>query len=185
MNRSINPALLPTLVLMLFSWSGAQAATSAQIGDPTGYGFGGHHMEHNLVLPQIALGSHYTTRVLLLNMGNAQRMPWATDQALVNTSDRTVTVNLDLRGPDGASATHADRTLQPGEQIVEFADELFEGQVPEGFQGSIEVSADGEDVVVLGLLMSDDVLTSIPTRHYGQWQNGDGHMGGGMRQAGR
>ncbi len=313
MNRSISFALLSILAVVLLPWNGAQAAASAQADDPTDHGFDGHHMDHNLVLPQIALGSHYTTRVLLLNMGNDQSMPWATEQALktsgtvhffhqdgspfaagvngaapspeygftlqegetlsltltatgedtpgwalievnddpaqdsswgmmdgssmqrgrrlmatafytlrndqgtlvsevgvlpalfeqgmfmntvlpvlnesatrtgvalVNTSDQTVTVTLNLRGPDGTSMTHADRTLEPGEQIAEFADELFEGLVPEGFQGSIEVSADGQDVVVLGLLMSDGVLTSIPTRHYGQWQSSDGHMGGGMQ----
>jgi hypothetical protein len=173
MNRPISSTLLLTLVLTLSAWSGAQAATSAPDQ--------GHLVSEVGVLPALFEQAMFTNTVLpVLNESTTR-----TGVALVNTSDQTITVNLNLRGPDGASVTHADRTLEPGEQIAEFADELFQGQVPEGFQGSIEVSADGQDVVVLGLLMADGVLTSIPSRHYGQWQSSGGHMGGGMQQAER
>lgn len=49
-----------------------------------------------------------------------------------------------------------------------------------GAQAATSAQAGGQDVVVLGLLMSDGVLTSIPTRHYGQWESSGG-MGGGMQ----
>ena len=48
-------------------------------------GFEKHNMDHDLVLPQLAVGQHYVTSLLLLNMGNAQVMNWVSPANLVTT----------------------------------------------------------------------------------------------------
>lgn len=48
--------------------------------DDDWHGFDDHHVDHNLVLPQIAVGQHYTTTLFFANLGNSQRMPWAEDE---------------------------------------------------------------------------------------------------------
>ena len=52
---------------------------------PSFIGYGGHEMNQNLVLPQVAVGQHYTTSILLLSMANAQQMNWVTPQNLKTT----------------------------------------------------------------------------------------------------
>ncbi len=52
---------------------------------PSLMGYGGHEINQDLVLPQVAVGQHYTTSVTLLNMANAQQMNWATSQNLRTT----------------------------------------------------------------------------------------------------
>ncbi len=49
---------------------------------PSFIGYGGHEMNQNLILPQVAVGQHYTTSIVLLNMANSQQMTWATPQDL-------------------------------------------------------------------------------------------------------
>ncbi len=49
---------------------------------PSFIGYDGHEMDQNLILPQVAVGQHYTTSILLLNMASSQQMPWVTPQNL-------------------------------------------------------------------------------------------------------
>ncbi len=52
---------------------------------PSLIGYGGHEMNQNLILPQVAVGQHYTTSIVLLNMANSQQMTWAAPQDLKTT----------------------------------------------------------------------------------------------------
>ncbi len=66
------------------------AASFAQMpgmgtGPGTFVGYAGHNMDHDLVLPQIVVGQHYTTSMMLLNMGNSQMMSWVPAQNLITT----------------------------------------------------------------------------------------------------
>jgi len=54
-------------------------------GSGTFAGHEGHNMDHDLILPQVAVGQHYTTSLLLLNMGNSQVMNWVPAQNLTTT----------------------------------------------------------------------------------------------------
>ncbi len=55
-------------------------------GGSSGFvGFEGHNMNFDLILPQIAVGQHYTTSILILNVGNSQVMSWVPTQNLTTT----------------------------------------------------------------------------------------------------
>jgi hypothetical protein len=45
-------------------------------------GYQGHELHENMVVPQFAVGEHYTTSLFLFNMGIMTQMPWMTAQAL-------------------------------------------------------------------------------------------------------
>jgi hypothetical protein len=274
------------------------------------HGFGDHHMEHNLILPQIIVGGNSTTTVMLLNLGNMEQMPWVDNEDLetsgtvhffrqdgnplmveingagpssthsfvlesghsralkltgqgglaqgwalievedddseestwgnmdghevmrgervvatafytlrddqsnviyqvgvmpamyerehfftsimaaqfgpdvntgvgiVNSSSEDVIVTLRLRDADGGLVVTKELPLKAGHQTASFITDFFEGEVPPGFQGVLEVTTDDEGVVTLGLLMTENILTSIPVHHHGGWSSGG--MGGGM-----
>jgi hypothetical protein len=50
-------------------------------------GYQGHELIENMVVPQFAVGDHYTTSMVLFNMGNMAQMPWLTPQALQLTGE--------------------------------------------------------------------------------------------------
>ena len=54
---------------------------------PTMPGYQGHELAENMVVPQFAVGDHYTTSMVLFNMGNMAQMPWLTPQALQLTGE--------------------------------------------------------------------------------------------------
>jgi hypothetical protein len=54
---------------------------------PTMQGYQGHELAANMVVPQFAVGDHYTTFMVLFNMGNMAQMPWLTPQALQLTGE--------------------------------------------------------------------------------------------------
>jgi hypothetical protein len=54
-------------------------------GSGTFIGYGGHNMDHDLILPQVAVGEHYTTSLVLYNIGNSQVMNWVPLQDLTTT----------------------------------------------------------------------------------------------------
>jgi hypothetical protein len=278
-------------------------------------GFGDHHMEHNLILPQVVAGGNSTTTLMLLNLGNMEQMPWAeeadletrgtlhffrqdgsplmveingegpasehsfvlasghsqalkltgqgglaqgwalveveddappdgstwgnmdghevmrgermvatafytlkdsqsrviyqvgvmpaiyerehffssllaaqfgpdvnTGVGIVNSSSEDVTVTLRLKDADGELVVTRELPLKAGHQTASFITDFFEGEVPQGFQGVLEVTTEDEGVVTLGLLMTENILTSIPVHHHGGWTNANmgGGMGGGM-----
>lgn len=50
-------------------------------------GYQGHELIENMVVPQFAVGDHYSTSMVLFNMGNMAQMPWLTAQALQLTGE--------------------------------------------------------------------------------------------------
>ena len=54
-------------------------------GSGTFNGYEGHNMNNDLILPQVVVGQHYTTNLLLLNMGNSQVMNWVPAQNLITS----------------------------------------------------------------------------------------------------
>ncbi len=78
------------LALMVWMTIALGAAAYAQMpgmgGGTTSFtGFQGHNMNFDLILPQVVVGQHYSTSILLLNMGNAQVMNWVPAQNLTTT----------------------------------------------------------------------------------------------------
>ena len=49
---------------------------------PTLAGYQGHELAANMIVPQFVVGDHYTTSMVLFNMGNMAQMPWLTPQTL-------------------------------------------------------------------------------------------------------
>ncbi|MBI4445257.1 MAG: hypothetical protein HY645_05045 [Acidobacteria bacterium] len=92
-----------------------------------------------------------------------------TGVAIVNSSSRAVSLRLNLRNQKGQLIVSRLLELEAGHQTARFIDELFRGWVPFGFHGFLEVVSPAEGVVTLGLLMSEGVLTSVPTHHHGIW----------------
>ncbi len=76
-------------VFLLSALSSSLAFGQAGMMGPGGIasfiGYEGHEINQNVVLPQVAVGEHYTTRLMLLNMGNTQQMNWVTPQNLKTT----------------------------------------------------------------------------------------------------
>ncbi len=76
-------------VLFLSSLLGSPA--HGQVGGMMGpgmpgiMGFAGHQMDHNLVIPQMAVGPDYVTTLVLLNLGSNQMMSWVPLQDLGTT----------------------------------------------------------------------------------------------------
>jgi hypothetical protein len=289
-------------VACVFSFSSAVFAQGPGMGGSGSVGsfigYEGHEMNQNLVLPQVAVGQHYTTSVVLLNMDNAQLMSWDSPQnlkatgkmhfygqdgtplavsvnggaaayefafsldqlqsasyqlssagadtsgwaliavddapggtalgmmdgvqmargarlmatvfytyndnsetgsrvgvipsmyemglfrtslmavqsqedlytgvAIVNTSAKTVSVQLRLNDVSGNVLATVPLSLPPGNQIAKFSTELFGNALPSGTQGFMEISTNDEGVVALGLLVSHGIMTTIPVMHYGQ-----------------
>ncbi len=265
---------------------------------PSFIGYGGHEMNQNLILPQVAVGQHYDTSIVLLNMANSQQMPWLTPQdletsgkiyfyrqdgsqlvvsvnggapasqyafsldasqtssfelsfagsdtsgwaliavddtpsgsgtgmmngiqmsrgarimatvfydykdgsqaqsrvgvipsmyemglfktslmavqsgqdlytgvAIVNTGAGTVSIQITLKDASGNVLTTVQLSLAAGNQIAKFSGELFGDALPAGAQGFMQISANSDGVVALGLLVSQGIMTSIPVMHYGQ-----------------
>jgi hypothetical protein len=69
----------------------AMAQGSSMMGQgatlPTMPGYQGHELAENIVVPQFAVGDHYTTSMVLFNIGNMAQMPWLTSQALQLTGE--------------------------------------------------------------------------------------------------
>jgi hypothetical protein len=271
-------------------------------------GFGDHHMEHNLILPQIVVGGNSTTSLVLFSLGNREQMPWVEDEglntkgtihffqqdgsplmveingegpssnhsfvlesghsqalkltgqggvsqgwvlievddddsensswghmdghevmrgerlmatafytlrdsqsrviyqvgvmpamyererffssimaaqfgpdintgvAILNSGSEDATITLRLRDADGKIVATKDIPLEAGHQTARFITDFLEGQVPQDFQGVLEVTTDDEGVVTLGLLMAENIFTSIPVHHHGRWSSGGGMM---------
>jgi len=287
--------ILFTLAPMVFGQGSGMMGSGTL---PSFIGYGGHELNQNLILPQVAVGQHYTTSIVLLNVANSQQMTWATPQdlktsgkmyfykqdgsqlavgvnggtasseyafslapsqtasfvlgssgpdtsgwaliavddspstsgigmmdgvqmsrgarimatvfyaykdgsqarsrvgvipsmyvmglfktslmavesgedlytgvAIVNTSAVTVNVLLRLKDVDGNVLATTPLSLAAGNQIAKFSSELFGNLLPSGTQGFMEISTNDDGVVALGLLVSQEIMTSIPIMHYGQ-----------------
>ncbi len=75
-------------------------------------GYGGHDMDHDLILPQMVVGQHYSTSLLLLNLGDPQVMTWVSPQDLITTG------TVYLYHQDG---THMQVSVNGGPPVSEFA----------------------------------------------------------------
>jgi len=82
-------------------------------------GYEGHNMDHDLILPQVAVGQHYTTSLLLLNMGNSQVMNWVPAVNLITAgkvyfySQDGARLTVSVNG--GPPATEFSFSLDPSE----------------------------------------------------------------------
>ncbi len=86
--KGLRNAWVGTVFFAYALLTGGFAQGSGMMGPgslPEFIGYGGHELNQNLVLPQIAVGQHYNTNLQLLNMGNAQQMSWVTLQNLETT----------------------------------------------------------------------------------------------------
>lgn len=124
---------------------------------------GGNTLSRVGVVPSL----YETLRFLNFVVPATQDTGISTGVAIVNAGLSSATVNLRLRDFDGSTVASSSLRLPPGNQIARFVDQLFSNTVPARFQGILEVSSNEEGVVMLGLLVSQGILTSIPTFHYG------------------
>ena len=68
--------------VFLCSGATALAQMPGGMGNGTFMGYGGHNMDHDLILPQMVVGQHYSTSLLLLNLGDPRVMTWVSPQEL-------------------------------------------------------------------------------------------------------
>jgi hypothetical protein len=262
---------------------------------PTMWGYQGHELAENMVVPQFVVGDHYTTSMVLFNMGNMAQMPWLTPQALQLTGEiyfyhqdgtplqvsingamavsiypftlaasnsvslemaasggdypgwalikvnddgtnswgmmngwqmmranrimatvdynykqggklisragiipsiyemqryltslvpvqvmksiqawhrkyeAQASVQLTLRNAGGETIATRQLMLPAGNQIARFIDEaeFFGGMFTGPFHGFVQIDTSSEGVVAMGMLMTGEIMTSIPTQHYG------------------
>jgi hypothetical protein len=116
------------------------------------------------VIPSLYEMRRYLTSVLPVQYQDDLN----TGVAVVNTSSETVSVELRLRDTDGNLLATKSLSLPAGNQIARFVNEVFAGAIPSKVQGIMEVTTYDEGVVVLGLLMSQGIMTAIPTHHHGE-----------------
>jgi hypothetical protein len=125
------------------------------------------------VVPSMYEKEHFFNSALIARFGDAIN----TGVAVVNTNSDKAALTAYLRDSDGeVVAKNATLSLEPGNQMALFINQLFSQPIPDGFQGTLEVVSEGEGVVVMGLLMVEDILTSVPTHHFGQWRESDSMM---------
>ncbi|MFH1573231.1 MAG: hypothetical protein ABIG68_04570 [Acidobacteriota bacterium] len=80
-------------------------------GFPNFPGHAGYEIDHNLVLPQIAVGANYSTSLVLLNLGNQQYMSWVSEPNLRTTG------RIHLFQPDGSRMLVSANGGSPGSEI--------------------------------------------------------------------
>ncbi len=81
MNKPLSTWITPVLAIHLLA-SAAHAQMMGGSGTPSFPGWEGHEINMNLVIPQIAVGDHYVTTLILVNMENSAQMPWASADTL-------------------------------------------------------------------------------------------------------
>jgi hypothetical protein len=90
MSNILNKGVI-SFCLLAFLTSMAMAQGGSTMGPgtslPTLPGYRGHELAENMVVPQFAVGEHYTTFLILFNMGNMAQMTWLTPQALQLTGN--------------------------------------------------------------------------------------------------
>lgn len=84
-------------------------------------GFEGHSMNFDLILPQVVVGQHYTTSILLLSMGNAQVMNWVPSQNLKTTGTiyfyRQDGTHLQVSVNGGTPASQIAFSIDPSKSV--------------------------------------------------------------------
>ncbi|MFQ5740302.1 MAG: hypothetical protein ACE5JX_14945 [Acidobacteriota bacterium] len=124
------------------------------------------------VIPAMYERDHFFNSALVALFGENVN----TGVAIVNTNSETVPLQTRLIDSAGQEVAVSPFSLPAGNQTALFIDQLFPGSVPESFQGSLEVTTSEEGVVVMGLLMTHDILTSMPAHHFGNWEQGGSMM---------
>jgi hypothetical protein len=132
---------------------------------------GGQLLSRVGVVPSLYEMGRFFTSVLPAELQSGLN----TGVAIVNTSAKDVSVTLRIKDSKGQVVATKTFSLQKGRQTARFIDELFAGAIPRTFQGSLEVVAQNDGIVTMGLILSQGILTSIPTHHYGTW-TGNGMM---------
>jgi hypothetical protein len=94
---------------VLYAQMGGMGSSSTTSSGFTGYD--GHDMQRNLILPQVAVGQHYTTSLLLLSMANTQMMSY------LSTQDLTTTGTVYFYGQDGARLMVSINGAAPASQF--------------------------------------------------------------------
>jgi hypothetical protein len=93
--------------------SGMGPGSGSGEGPGSGYdlgsfpGWGGHELERNLVLPQVAVGESIKTTLVLFNLGHTQRMQWLEPEELITEGSilffandgQPLQVNVNGEGP--------------------------------------------------------------------------------------
>lgn len=124
------------------------------------------------VIPSLFERSHFLSSVMPASAdANGE-----TGVAIVNTGSGSAEINLTLKRPDGTTAGETQITLAGGNQTAKFVRELFGSQVPANFDGYMEVSSTSEGIVTMAIMVSQGVLTAIPTHHAGAMTQSQGMM---------
>jgi hypothetical protein len=129
------------------------------------YKQGGQLISRAGVIPSIYEMQRYLTSLVPVQVQEGIN----TGVAIVNTSAQPVTVQLTLCNANGATIATRQISLPAGNQIARFIDEaqLFGGMFSGPFHGFVQIDASSEGVVAMGLLLTGDIMTSIPTQHHG------------------
>ncbi len=115
------------------------------------------------VIPSLFERSRFFNSAVVANEDGQNR----TGVAIVNTGGSSASVELRLKSNAGQTVATRTITLGAGNQTAQFIGELFGNSVPADFQGYLQVITQQEGVVTMGLLVTGNVLTSIPSQHFG------------------
>ncbi len=146
--RSVFAFLLSMILLSGISYSqmpgGGMGGGSGSMGGGSGsfIGFENHNMNHDIVLPQVAVGQDYVTSILLLNIANSQMMNWVSPQNLVTTG------KIYFYHQDGSRLLV---TVNGGAPVSEFAFSLDPSK-----SGSYSISSAGPDTSGWALIDIDE-----------------------------
>lgn len=94
--------------------------------------------------------------------------PVRTGIAVVNTGSDAAVVNLRLIDENGEEVQTTALDLAAGAQDARFVDEIFPS-ITNNFRGALELSTTADGVVSMGLLQTGLVTTSLPSHHWGGW----------------
>jgi hypothetical protein len=117
------------------------------------------------MIPDVYEMQRYFTSIIPAQMQNGIN----TGMAIVNTSAQDVTVQLTLKNESGETVATRQLMLPAGNQIARFIDEaqLFGGMVTGPFHGFVQIDASNDGVFAMGMLLTGEIITSIPTQHHG------------------
>lgn len=129
------------------------------------YKQGGQVISRAGVIPDIYEMQRYLTSLVPVQMQNRI----STGMAIVNTSAQPVTVQLTLRNSGGEAIATRQLMLPAGNQISAFIDQaqFFEGVFTGPFHGFVQIDTSNEGVVAMGIMITDGIMTTITTQHYG------------------
>jgi hypothetical protein len=86
--------------------------------------------------------------------------------AIVNTGPETMHIDMNLVDSGGKTVATSGIDLASGHQIARFISEIFSqyftGGTINSFQGLLKIETTKEGMVALALLMSGDIMTSVP-----------------------